>query len=148
MIIMLSAHKMWFKIILLLKVTFCSLPGPSLPLPLRPRPPTLSKPFLLPTLFARGWQPQDRRWSHHWGGLRLEQSWLPIGGSASSCPGLWREGGGTGELPRLKNICTINRLKLYKTIVLLKMCKGIPIFWILARSENLCLLQELFQKGK
>lgn len=31
MIIMLSAHKKWFKIILLLKVTFHSAPGPFLP---------------------------------------------------------------------------------------------------------------------
>ena len=57
-----------------------------------PRTPALSKPFLLPTLFANDWQSQDRWWSHHWGGLRPEQGWSPVVGSASSCPGLWREG--------------------------------------------------------
>lgn len=57
-----------------------------------PRTPALSKPFLLPTPFASNWQSQDRWWSHHWGGLRPEQGWSPVGGSASSCPGLWREG--------------------------------------------------------
>lgn len=73
MIIIPSAHETWFKIILLLKVTFSLLPGPSWPPPPMafhsPSPPTppAPKPFLFPTPFAKGWQPQDTR-SHEGGG--------------------------------------------------------------------------------
>ena len=141
--IMLSVHKTQFKIILLLKITFCSLPGSSLS-PLAPGLPcsaslssyppqrlAVTGQMVVPSL---GWSETRTRLVTCW--------WC-----ASSCPGLWREGRRASTLKK-KNICTNNRLRLYKTIVLLKMSKGIPISWIFTRSENLCLLQGLFQKGK
>lgn len=85
----------------------------------------------------------------HWefsspGGLGLQQSWWQLLFLS------WLSGGREGaqkSFKRLKNICTIHRMKFSKTIVLLEKCKGIPILQILTRSENLCLLQELFQRG-
>lgn len=83
-----------------------------------------------------------------YGGLLPGVAWgrNRVGGHISSSPSFWGKGGNPEELPPLKNICTINRMKLCKIIVLLTKCKGIPILQIL-RSENLCLLQELFQRG-
>lgn len=140
MIIMLSAYKMWFKIILLLKVTFYLLPGPSLPPPPSglPRSASLSS---SPPHLLKG----DRHGTYR--GLLPGVVWSRNRvGRTSSCPGFWGKGGSPEELGCLKNICTVNRMKLCKTIVLLEKCEGIPILQIL-RSENLCLLQGLFQRG-
>lgn len=87
-----------------------------------PRTPALSKPFLLPTP-ATGSHRTDGGlitgvvWDQNKAGHLLVAVPLPVlafGGrerKASTCE---------------RNICTINRLRLYKTIVLLKMSKGIP----------------------
>lgn len=137
MMIMLSLHKTQFKIILFLKITFCSLPGSSLS-PLAPGLPcsaslssyppqrlAVTGQMVVPSL---GWSETRTRLVTCWWQC-LFLSWPLEGGQENF------------HIKKKKNICTINRLRLYKTIVLLKMSKGIPISWIFTRSENLCLLQ-------
>ena len=144
--IMLSVHKTQFKIILLWKITFCLLPGSSLSSPAPGLPHSASLSFYPPFLLATGSHRTDSGlttgvvWDQNKAGHLLVAAPLPVlafGGRERRV-----------SILKKKNICTTDRLRFYKTIVLLKMSKGILISWIFTRSENLCLLQGLFQKGK
>lgn len=71
----------------------------ALPCLLCPWPPMLSKPFLFPLYLPRDGSHRTYGGLITGGGLWLEWSWSPGGGTASSCPGFWREGGSTEEFP-------------------------------------------------
>lgn len=94
MMIMLSAHKTQFKIILL-KYT-ASLPGG---LPLSPPSQDSRAQQAFPLTHPSDWQSQDRWWSHHWGGVRPEQGWSPAGGRLFLS---WPLEGGEAESPHFK----------------------------------------------
>lgn len=103
MIIMLSAHQTWFKIILLLKVTFSAFPGPSFPPPPCALPHSTAHPICQgmaatghTEVSSLGWPGTGMELAWWWQCLFL--SWPLEGGR-----------GGTEQLPQLKIICTINK---------------------------------------